>query len=458
MKQKQILCLLLIVLLLVSGSFAEDSTGFDLSAMAEDFILVVNADNPTEAVLGLEKNADLPCYPASTTKILTCILAIENGDLSAKVTVPSSADSDRVLGSAMGIHAKEVFTLEDLLYGMMLPSGNDAAIAVAVALSGSTDAFVKRMNEKAEALGMTHSHFANPNGLHDENHYSTARDMAILSAYAMQNETFRTIVGTAERTVTSKEGRKITVRSSNRFLRDSRSTTFTPESVLYADAVGIKTGETNVAGKCLVAAATRNDTTYIALLFHGEMPPDKLKAEQKDAYSTQRFKDARTLLEYAFEHDLRSVSVKDLLQCGLPKTRTVEHDPDTALMLSSTEVIDWNPDDVYLAEAYKVPKELTGDTIADCVEYTLFDVPYRVGETVGKATVRIDGFAYFSAPIRVEAIERPTPPPTPDPTPVPTLSGEVYEFDLTAPTASPSPTPAPAATAKPGWLSCAPKR
>ena len=123
------------------------------------------------------QNPDAKMLIASTTKILTALVAIEEGDLSATVKV--SREAAYTEGSSMYLKEGETLTLETLLYGLLLCSGNDAAVAVAEGVGGSVDKFVDRMNEKAKALGMTHSSFANPNGLDDEKHYSTARDMAI---------------------------------------------------------------------------------------------------------------------------------------------------------------------------------------------------------------------------------------------------------------------------------------
>ncbi|MBR6009196.1 MAG: D-alanyl-D-alanine carboxypeptidase, partial [Clostridia bacterium] len=155
-----------------------------------------------------EKNADERRYPASTTKIVTCILGIEwaraNGVLDEMIVIPSnitvSSDS-----SKMGLTPGDSMTFMDLLYGMMLSSGNDAALAVAQLVSGNVTEFVKLMNQKAADLGLSerNTHFTNPHGLHEVNHYTTARDMAKITAYAMQDATFRSIVAATSYTVYS---------------------------------------------------------------------------------------------------------------------------------------------------------------------------------------------------------------------------------------------------------------
>ena len=154
---------------------------------------VILMDASSGAVL-YEKNARERAFPASTTKIMTCILALENcPDLDVMVTVGENVENK---GSTMGIVRREELSLRSLIYGMMLVSGNDAAKAIAEYISGSESAFAELMNQKAASLGMTGTHFVKSNGLHEDDHYSTAYDMAILTRYAMQNEEFCKIVAT----------------------------------------------------------------------------------------------------------------------------------------------------------------------------------------------------------------------------------------------------------------------
>lgn len=192
------------------------------------------------------RNEDAKMLVASTTKIMTALVALENGDLNSTVKV--TAEAANTEGSSMYLKAGEKLTLETLLYGLMLCSGNDAAVAVAQGVAGSTDKFVKLMNEKAKELGMTHTSFANPNGLDDEKHYSTARDMAVLACAAMNNETFARIVST--RTVTV-GGRTLT--NHNKLLS-------------YVDGcIGLKTGYTKAAGRTLVSCVRRNGQRLVAV-------------------------------------------------------------------------------------------------------------------------------------------------------------------------------------------------
>ena len=193
-----------------------------------------------------EQNARSQMLIASTTKILTALVAIRDGNLSDMVKV--SREAAYTEGSSMYLKEGEELTLETLLYGLLLCSGNDAAVAVAEHVGGSVESFVKRMNETAAELGMEHSSFANPNGLDDEKHYSTAYDMALLARAAMENETLVRIAST--RTV-SIAGRTMT--NHNKLLS-------------YMDGCfGLKTGYTRAAGRTLVSCAERNGQRLIVV-------------------------------------------------------------------------------------------------------------------------------------------------------------------------------------------------
>ncbi len=303
--------------------------GFDLNSIYEPYFILVNADNPTVSYRGVEKEADKQVYPASTTKILTCIIALERGNLDDMVTVSAKAVNFGRGNSLMGLEEGDQYTLRDLLYGMMLPSGNDAAIAIAEHIAGSTDAYAQLMNEKAQELGMTHSHFVTVHGKQNEDHYTTVRDMARLTAYALnespQKEMFRTIVGTKTYTATSGP-RELYVVNSNRMLVDAPATETMqhPISCLYADAIGVKTGDTNAAGKCLIAAAERDGVTLIAVLYGGTLGDpdynDGWNDGQKDRYNVRRFQDAAALFDYAYADMIRTVTVSELVAAGLPIT------------------------------------------------------------------------------------------------------------------------------------------
>ena len=192
-----------------------------------------------------EQSADTEMLIASITKIMTAVVALERGDLSKAYTVTAQ---DMAEGSSMYLKVGETVTLEELLYGLMLASGNDAALAVAHCVSGDTSAFVDLMNQTAQKLGLVHTGFVNPNGLDAEGHYSSARDMAKLTAYALENEIFRRIVSTRSITI----GDRV-LKNHNKLLG------------LYEGCIGVKTGFTKAAGRTLVSAAERDGMTLVCV-------------------------------------------------------------------------------------------------------------------------------------------------------------------------------------------------
>ncbi len=220
------------------------------------------------------KNGSKKMRIASLTKTMTAIVAIESGRLQDVVTVPKEAVG--VDGSSIYLKQGEKLTLEELLYGLMLRSGNDAAVAVAHHVGGSVPGFVYLMNEKAALIGMTHTNFTNPHGLDDSNmHYSTAEDMAKLSAYALHNPVFRQIVSTKVKSI-SWEGEKWDRRlqNKNKLLH------------LYNGADGVKTGYTKLAKRCLASSATRDGRQLAAITLNA---PDD-------------WNDSMKLLDWGFEH------------------------------------------------------------------------------------------------------------------------------------------------------------
>ena len=324
MKRILAVCLaLLLVPVFFPHTRIASADSFDLDSIYEPYYILVNADNPTVSYKGIEKEADRSVFPASTTKILSCIIALENGNLDDMVTVSAKAVDFGRGNSLMGLEEGDTYSLRDLLYGMMLPSGNDAAIAIAEHIAGSTEAFATMMNEKAQALGMTHSHFVTVHGKQNDGHFTTVRDMALLTAYALKNETFREIVGTKTYQATSGP-RAISLLNSNRLLVDTPATeTLTsPVSCLYEYAIGVKTGDTTAAGKCLIAAAERDGITLIAVLYGGTLgDPDydpNASDQRRDKFNAYRFQDAIKLFDYAYGDMTHTLTVADLVSYGMP--------------------------------------------------------------------------------------------------------------------------------------------
>lgn len=198
------------------------------------------------------KDGDKELRIASLTKIMTAIVAIEQGKLDDKVKVSSTAFAKE--GSSLYLKLGEEMTLENMLYGLMLRSGNDAASAIAEHVGGSEEGFVLLMNNKAEEIGLKHSHFMNPHGLDADGHYSTANDLARLTAYALHNPVFKRIVATEDKSAPNpNESWEYSWHNKNKMLR------------LYEGADGVKTGYTKKAFRCLVSSATRNGQQLAAV-------------------------------------------------------------------------------------------------------------------------------------------------------------------------------------------------
>lgn len=233
---------------------------------AESAVLMVLDDN----LVLFGKNPTRRMYPASTTKITTLITALEKGKLTDVVATSPRAVACE--GSSLELKAGDRLLLREALYGMMLVSGNDAAEAIAETVAGSVPNFVAMMNEEAKQIGATSTHFTNPHGLPDVEHFSTAYDLALLTAYGMKNPTFAKIVSTREYDVHFLKRKNEHVVNTNKLLSS------------YTGANGVKTGFTNAAGDCLVAAAKRGNVQLIAVILNDD----------------NRWEDAAKLLDYGF--------------------------------------------------------------------------------------------------------------------------------------------------------------
>ncbi len=265
---RNFLCLLCLLGLCLTASPRAEA--FSVSAEAA-FLL----DADSGRVL-FEKNADVPMLIASTTKVMTALIVLETcEDMDELVTVRPELIA--VEGSCMYLKANEQVSVRELLYGLMLMSGNDAAMVLADHCCGSVEAFVERMNERADELGLENTRFANPHGLDRETHHSSARDMANITAEAMKNELFAQIVASPSAEINGR-----VMRNHNKLLR------------LYPDAVGVKTGFTRAAGRCLVSAARRDGRLLIAVTL--KAPDD--------------WNDHIALFNYGFSHTRRVTVLK----------------------------------------------------------------------------------------------------------------------------------------------------
>lgn len=230
---------------------------------------------------------------ASTTKIMTAIVVIEKGDLNRTIEVSKKAANTG--GSRLGLKTGDKVTVHDLLYGLMLCSGNDAAVALAESTAGSIADFSELMNNKAQELGLANSHFESPHGLDSDNHYTTAYELAKLSDYALNNKTFSQIVGTKTYTATI-NGNPKNLSNTNELLGNLNG------------VYGIKTGFTNGANRCLVTACKRNDMDIICVV---------LGADTKK-FRTQ---DSIKLIEYTFEN-FKHINIEDLINKEFEKWKS----------------------------------------------------------------------------------------------------------------------------------------
>lgn len=228
--------------------------------------------DPVAGRLLYEREPDKRSLIASTTKIMTALLVCEQCNVLDRMRIPKEAVG--IEGSSMYLKEGEILTIQELLYGLMLSSGNDAAVALAIYCGGTVEEFAQRMNDKARSLGLTNTHFENPNGLDSPEHYASARDLAVLAAYAMENPVFAQTVSTKS------------VKAGERYLRNHNKLLWLAEG-----ADGVKTGYTKAAGRILVSSAVRDGRRLIAVTIND--PNDwedhkQLLDEGFSRYSLQR--------------------------------------------------------------------------------------------------------------------------------------------------------------------------
>ncbi len=291
------------------------------------------------------ENEDQQMPMASTTKIMTCIIALENGSLDSKVSVsPYAASMPDV---QLNMQSGDTFYLKDLLYSLMLESHNDTAVAIAEAVGGSVEGFADLMNQKAEELGCTDTHFVTPNGLDANEHYTTAKELCTIASYAIQNEKFLKIIQTPSHRFSNCDGtRSYSVRNHDAFLTS------------YSGAIGIKTGFTGKAGYCFCGAARRDGKTLITSVLACGWPPHK----------GYKWIDTKKLMDFGFAN-FKTVSIK---QNKLPKTLPVSGGTQDSVAIKRTSS---KPLTVMLCESDKIT-----------VKYKLSDIlkaPVRQGDIIG---------------------------------------------------------------------------
>lgn len=268
--------------------FANDYTFAEFFELSGESAVLMDYD--TKEIL-YEKNSNLKLYPASTTKMMTAILAVENSNLEDLVTIDDEVVS-LTYGSHVALEPGEVLSMEQLLYAMLLPSANDAALAIAKHVGGTIDNFVSMMNERAIELGAFNTNFVNPNGLHDDSHLSTAYDLALIGKEAMEYDHIKRIVNTVTYEIppTNKKTESRYFKITNKLLYDSGFIDVDGELIgtKYPYAAGVKTGNTSHAKSCLVSYADKSDQKLIAVV---------LKADNLSVYS-----DTHKLLNYGFDN------------------------------------------------------------------------------------------------------------------------------------------------------------
>ena len=335
------------------------------SAQARQKNLELSADSAIliEATTGrviYEKNADEERPPASMTKMMTCILGIEY--LVPEDVIRISQEAAFTEDSELMLQDGDLISAGELLRGMMLVSDNGGAVAIGEAVSGSVSDFSKLMNAKAVEIGCTNTNFENPNGLPNDNHFSTARDMAKISMYCLQNWDFRDIVATQRETIhwLNPSNHSMKVENTNKLLGT------------YRGATGLKTGWTLAAGCCLAASAKRGEIELIAIVMHSED-------------TVTRFQDATALLDYGFE---QVSSVYGINKDNVDKRVFVRGGEQATLEVGLASDLNYP----LLKDEYR--QNLT-------VEYDLPKVVeggIKVGDTVGMATLKYNGKAVASAP------------------------------------------------------------
>ena len=364
-KNKLITFFMIFLLVFIPNAsvLADDTEAFDLKLTAQSAILI---EASTGRVIW-EKDADVRHYPASMTKMMTGILALEK--LPPKADVVISPNAAATEDCPLEIVAGECLSADNIITGMLMESDNGAAVAIAEAVDGSVSQFVQRMNERAQAIGMSNTHFVNPNGLTEANHYSTARDMAKLARFAMNNKKFREIVSTKNQVIhweVPARQQKL-AENTNKLLAN------------YNGMNGIKTGWTEAAGGCLAASARRNGVELIAIVMQTPGPDD-------------RFADASKLLDYGFK---QVKMVKGIAKDRVSRKLWVRGGTSASVMAHPADDINYplinGEDPKHYTLSYDVPKVIAA--------------PLKDGETVGRIIIKYDNKEVGSVPMISEKVE-----------------------------------------------------
>lgn len=359
---KKIICILFAAVLLVTPALAAAAPEHPVAAKG-----AILYELNTDTVL-LEQDADARLYPASTTKLMTALVAMEYGNPEDIITVPAAAvDGLFELGSASYLLAGEEISFMDLMEYMLIASGNDAANAMAIHISGSISAFADLMNNRAQELGCTNTHFVNPHGLHDEEHYTSARDLLRIAKAAMENPTIAEIVAKDEVVlpITNKHPQTTTKYTTN-YLISRKST----REYYYEGAIGIKTGTTTPAGLCLVAACVKGDYTYYTVV---------LGAEKGENGERNQFIETAKLFDYGAENFSQQVMLSSSEPIAEVPVR-LSNEKDSVVVTPSENIT------AMLPNAFETSDLTMKYTVEESVA-----APVQAGDVLGKLTVSYEG-------------------------------------------------------------------
>ena len=344
------------------------NSGPDINA--ESALLI---DNKTNTVL-YSKDMNRKMFPASTTKILTAILVLENHSLDEKVTASYNAVMTIPSGySTASIQIDEVLTVEQLLELLLVHSANDAANVLAEYTGGSIDSFVAMMNTKINELGLSDTHFTNPYGLQDNNHYTTAHDLAIIMQYCLKNDDFRKIAGQASCAIPS------TNKSEPRKYSSTNELLIAGNSNYYPNLIAGKTGYTSEAGECLVSAAYNDNLELVNVILN----------------SNNRFKDTRSLYNYGYTNfSIKNiVNEKDIITNVEVKNATKDTKNLNLLVSEDIPVLANNSDDLS-----KIEPQITLNSD--------IKAPIEDGQVLGKVSYSVNGITYSTDLIAANNVEK----------------------------------------------------
>lgn len=383
MRFKRFFMILIILIILILNFYNNVSYSIssepDISAGAAILI-----DSSSQRIL-YSKNETEKMYPASTTKILTAILTIENCNLDDIVTVPYEAISSIPSGySVAALQAGEQLTVEQLLQVMMVYSANDAANVLAYHICGSIDAFANLMNNKVSELGLTNTHFTNPSGMHDNNHYTTAYDLSIIMKYCMQNSIFRNLSSLKYCRIpaTNKYDERV-FNTTNELLKyDNREVA---SNYYYKYAIAGKTGYTTQAKNCLVSVSNKDDLELICVVLSVGLYPDNLSA---------KFIDTKALFNYGYDnYTIRKLREKNAIATQIEINNGTEETRNLDVLISDDIISLVSKDDFETEFSPEIQ-----------INNNLF-APIAQGQVIGKIIYTIDGIEYSSNLIAANNVE-----------------------------------------------------